>query len=59
VFDDLGIDIDKSMDKLYEKTIDPTVRENIVEYQNKVNENYRALEEKNMNQNVQRYYDNQ
>lgn len=59
VLDDLWIDIDKSMDKIYEKTIDPMVSENVVEYQNKVNENYRALEEKNMNQNVQRYYDNQ
>lgn len=54
---DMGIDADNYVEQLVDNAIAPVEQENIIGYQNKVNENYRALEQKNMDQNVQRYYE--
>ena len=52
--DQTGLSIDEYVDNF----VDPLVRENIQEYQDKVNEEFRASQEKNLDQDIQNYYNN-
>jgi hypothetical protein len=50
----MGINVDNYMDEV----INPAVQENILNYQEGVNERYRAREQRNMDQDIKNYYEN-
>lgn len=58
IFDDMWIDLAKYTDPLYDRSIVQPLQEDTLNYQNEIDERYRALEQKNLDQDIENYYDN-
>lgn len=55
---EMWIDLDDYVDTITDKTVTPALQQDTLNYQNKINERYRALEQKNLDQDIKNYYDN-
>ena len=55
---EMGIDLDDYVDTITDKTVTPALQQDTLNYQNEINERYRALEQKNLDQDIKNYYDN-
>jgi hypothetical protein len=54
----MGINLDDYIDTVTDKTLTPALQQDTINYQNEINERYRALEQKNLDQDIKNYYDN-
>jgi len=55
---EMGINLDDYIDTVTDKTLTPALQQDTINYQNEINERYRALEQKNLDQDIKNYYDN-
>jgi hypothetical protein len=52
----MGINLDDYVDTITDNTLSPALKEDSLNYQNEINERYRALSEKNLDQDIENYY---
>lgn len=55
---EMGLNLDDYVDTVTDKTVSPALQQDTLNYQNQINERYRALEQKNLDQDIKNYYDN-
>lgn len=55
---EMWINLDDYIDTFTDKTVTPALQQETLDYENKINEKYRALEQKNLDQDIKNYYDN-
>lgn len=55
---EMWINLDDYVDTVTDKTVTPALQQDTLNYQNEINERYRALEQKNLDQDIKNYYDN-
>lgn len=55
---EMWINLDDYVDTVTDKTVTPALQQDTLNYQNEINERYRALEQKNLDQDIRNYYDN-